>query len=61
MYICISEHDEIVDMLTQQNGFIKQFSVVNNIKDHIKIFAVKPLRGNRDIYQAFARVSSVLR
>ena len=55
------EHHKIVEMMTQQNHFLRQFAAGNNIEDHIKIFAVKPIRGNQDVFQAFARISSVLR
>ena len=55
------ENEEVVDMLTQQNNFLKHFSAGNNIRDHINVFAVKPLRGKPDVFQAFARISQVLR
>ena len=55
------EHEEVVDMLIKQNNFLRQFSAVNDMKEHITVFAVKPIRGKVDVFQAFARVSSVLR
>ena len=55
------ESEEIIDLLIKQNHFLGQFARNNDINDHIKIFNVKPLRGNQDIYQAFARVSKVIR
>ena len=55
------EKDEVVNLLVGQNYFLKQFSESNNIGDHIKVFAVKPLKGNPDVFQAFARVSKVVR
>ena len=55
------ENDEVVVQLVQQNSFLREFSVVNNIHDHISVFAVKPLRNKPDVFQAFARISAVLR
>ena len=40
---------DVVDMLVQQNNFLKQFSENNNIQEHINVFAVKPLCGKPDI------------
>ena len=53
--------DEIIEMLLLQNGFIKDFANSNDIKKHIEIFAVQPLKNNRERYQAFANVSVTLR
>ena len=55
------ENHEVVDLLVKQNNFLRQFSIGNNINDHMTIFSVKPIRGKADVYQAFARVSQVLR
>ena len=55
------KNEEVVDMLVQQNTFMNQFSESNNIADHINVFAVKPLRDKPNVYQAFARISVVLR
>ena len=55
------EKEEVVDLLQKQNYFLGQFSESNNIKDHINIFAVKPLRDKPDVYQAFARISKLVR
>ena len=55
------EKEEVVQLLVQQNDFLRQFSEINDIEDHIKVFAVKPLRDKPDIFQAFARVSKVVR
>lgn len=55
------EHQEVIDLLKQQNHFLSQFAEANKLEDHIKVFAVKPTRSNQNIYQAFARISSVLR
>ena len=55
------EKEEVVDLLQKQNYFLSQYSTKNEINDHIKVFSVKPLRGNQDIFQAFARVSKVVR
>ena len=53
--------DEIIKMLVLQNGFIKRFTNQNEINEHIKIFAVKPLKNNPSCYQAFASISKTLR
>ena len=54
-------NNEVVDLLVKQNSFIQQFAQSNDIKDHISVFAVKPIRAQNGIYQAFARISKVLR
>jgi hypothetical protein len=53
--------DEIMQQLVLQNGFIKGFANQNDIKEHLEIFAVRPLKKNENIYQAFASVSPTLR
>ena len=55
------ENQEVVDLLVKQNIFLRQFSMGNNINDHISVFAVKRVRGKEGVYQAFARVSQLLR
>ena len=35
------EHQEVIDLLVQQNYFLKQFSTVNSISDQISVFSVK--------------------
>ena len=55
------EKEEVVELLQKQNYFLAQFSESNDINEHIKVYAVKPLRGNQDVFQAFARVSPVIR
>ena len=55
------EKEEVVDLLQKQNFFLSQFSAKNEINEHIKVFAVKPLRGKPEVFQAFARVSKVVR
>ena len=37
------------------------FSNSNDLKEHIEIFAVRPLKNNAECFQAFANVSKVLR
>ena len=56
------EKEKIVEMIMHQNGFIKGFIETNNINinDHIEISAIRPLKNNENIYQAFARVSDAL-
>ena len=53
--------DEIIQMLVLQNGFIKGFTNSNDIKKHIEIFAVRPLKNNPARFQVFASVSTILR
>ena len=55
------EKQEIINLLVQQNYFLGQFAEKNNIEDHISVFGIKPLRGKEDVFQAFARVSKVVR
>ena len=55
------DNQEVVDLLIKQNNFLKQFSTSNKIDEHMTVFSVKPIRGNPDVYQAFARVSQELR
>ena len=47
--------------MVSQNQFVKNFSMANNIEDHIDIFNVKPTWSNPSVYQAFAAVSEALR
>ena len=53
--------DEVITQIVSQNQFVKDFSTVNDIKDHIEIHDVKPTRSNPSIFQAFASVSDPLR
>ena len=53
--------EEIKNMLVMQNSFIKNFSMSNNIDEHISIHAVKPLKNNPSCFQVFANVSCILR
>ena len=55
------EKHEVTDLLVKQNYFLGQFAEQNNVDEHIDVFMVKPLRGKRDVYQAFARVSKIVR
>ena len=55
------QEEEIMNMLVKQNGYIKKFAVSNNIKDHIKVHVVKPLKNNPSCFQIFCDVSAVLR
>ena len=48
-------------MLEMQNGFIKDFVTSNNIQEHLKIFAVCPIRNNPETFQIFANVSRMQR
>ena len=52
--------EEVIELL-KQNYFLSQFAANNDIEEHIKVLTVKPLKGNPDVYQAFVRVSKVVR
>ena len=52
--------EEVIELL-KQNYFLGQFAENNNLEDHIKVISVKPLKGKDDVFQAFARVSKVIR
>ena len=54
-------NDEAIKMLVLQNQFIKKFSSVNKIEEHIKIHIIKPLKNKPSVFQIFASVSPVLR
>ena len=56
----VYQEEEIMNMLVKQNGYIKKFAVSNNIKDHIKVHVVKPLKNNPSCFQIFCDVSAVL-
>ena len=53
--------EDSVKMLVSQNQYIKKFSAVNNINEHISIHHIKPLRNKPTIFQIFASVSPILR
>ena len=53
--------EEIVNQIVSQNQFVKQFTTVNDIKDHIEILDIKPTRAKPSVFQAFASVSKPLR
>ena len=55
------QKDEIINMLVLQNGFIKGFANSNDIRKHIQIFAIQPLKNNPELFQVFASVSTTLR
>ena len=48
-------------MLVMQNQFIKKFSAVNKIDEHINIHVIKPLKNKPTVFQILASVSPVLR
>lgn len=52
--------EEVIDLL-KQNYFLGQFAENNEIHDHIKVITVKPLKGREDVFQAFVRVSKIVR
>ena len=53
--------EEAMRYIISQNEFIKQFSVLNKIADHISHHIIKPLRNKPTVFQVFASVSPVLR
>jgi hypothetical protein len=53
--------EEAMRSIVTQNEFIKQFSVLNKIDDHITIHVIKPLRNKPTVFQIFASVSQILR
>lgn len=57
------DKNELLQMLVFQNGLIKGFVESNkiNIDDHIEITAIRPLKNNDQVFQAFARVTDTLR
>ena len=55
------QEDEIIKMLVMQNSYINKFAISNNIRDHIKVHVVKPLKNNPSRFQVFCDVSSILR
>ena len=53
--------EEIINQIVSQNQFVKCFSTVNKINEHIEIHDVKPTRAKPSVFQAFASVSEALR
>ena len=53
--------EEIVNQIVSQNHFVKCFSTVNDINEHIEIHDVKPTKAKPSVFQAFASVSEALR
>ena len=53
--------EEVINQIVSQNQFVKHFSTVNDIKEHIEIHDIKPTKGNPSVFQAFASVSESLR
>ena len=53
--------EEVINQLVTQNQFVKQFSTVNEIAEHIAIHDIKPTRAKPSVFQAFASVSEALR
>ena len=56
---CSSE--EVIKMLVKQNNFISKFSILNDINDHFKVNAVRPLKNDGNKFQVFASISDTLR
>ena len=55
------DKEEITEMLSKQNSFIRKFAQNNNLEDHVTVHIVKPLKNDETRYQAFCDVSSTLR
>ena len=55
------EQKEVIDLITKQNEFIKNFATANKIEEHLVVHVVKPLRNKPEVYQVFASVSPILR
>ena len=53
--------EDAIRSIVTQNEFMKQFSVLNKIDDHLTIHVIKPLKNNHTVFQIFASVSKVLR
>ena len=53
--------EEVVNQIVSQNQFVKHFSTVNDINEHIEIHDVKPTRAKTSVFQVFASVSETLR
>ena len=53
--------DEILEMLVIQNGFIHTICDPADIEKHIEIHAIRPLKNNASIFQAFVSISTILR
>ena len=53
--------DDALAQVMAQNQFLKQFSMVNDINDHLVIHDVKSIKSNDKVFQAFASVSNTLR
>lgn len=53
--------EEVINQIVSQNQFVKHFSTVNDIKEHIEIHDIKPTRAKPSVFQAFASVSESLR
>ena len=53
--------DEVIKQIVSQNQFVKHFSTVNKIEEHIEIHDIKPTKSKETVFQAFASVSEPLR
>ena len=53
--------EEVISMIVSQNQFVRHFSTVNDINEHIDIHDIKPTRSKPDVFQVFASVSEALR
>ena len=55
------EKQEIAEMLVKQNCFVQEFAKSHDIDKHINVFMIKPTRANPSVFQAFVRVSLLIR
>ena len=53
--------EEVVTQIVSQNQYVKHFSTINDINQHIEVHDVKPTRSKPNVFQVFASVSEVLR
>ena len=53
--------EEIIKMMVLQNTYLKRFASLNEIEKHIVINAVRPLKNNDALFQAFGSVSKTVR
>lgn len=53
--------EEVVNMLLKQNHFMSKFGNLNDINEHFKVNAVRPLKNDSNKFQVFASISNTLR
>ena len=53
--------EELANIVHTQNEYIQNFVDITVPNDHFKVFAIKPLRNNPEVYQAVVNVSNSMR